>query len=186
MLFDKHGVPSSEYRIIKQKRLRFTEDLPTDASILQPFEFATPLNIEVSDSQKKVLSAIKENPELGEADIANITGLPVEEVTTALKYLIDEKVITPNEVGYDLTDAGLKTIDEKNLVTTEIFVKYKYDGPVDSRNRPFCAKVMEKSRLYTREDIANISDAAGYDVWRQRGGWYHNPNTDVNTPYCRH
>lgn len=188
MMFDSCGVPESEYRIIKQKRLRFNEDdeKPKDESFLRAFKFAVPLNIEVTEAHKKVLSTLKENPSLNEAEIANITGLPAEEVNKALNYLIDEKVLKIDGDGYAITDAGLKTIDEQNLVTTEIFVKYKYTGPKDDRNRPFCSKVLDKNKLYTREDINTISDKAGYNVWTQRGGWYHNPNTGVNTPYCRH
>jgi hypothetical protein len=31
-----------------------------------------------------------------------------------------------------------------------------------------------------------MSSILGYDVWKRRGGWYHNPDTDVNEPACRH
>jgi len=31
-----------------------------------------------------------------------------------------------------------------------------------------------------------MSAELGYDVWKRRGGWYHNPTLDVNTPQCRH
>lgn len=173
-LFEGCGEPETNYRIIKQKRLKFD------------FNFAKTLNIEISDSQKKVLEVIQNNPLLTQAEISNLTELSPEDVASALTYLSDEGMINISDAGFEVTDEGLKTIDEKNLITTEIFVKYKYAGPKDNRNRPFCHKVLEMNKLYTREDINNISDAAGYDVWKQRGGWYHNPNTDVNTPYCRH
>ena len=40
--------------------------------------------------------------------------------------------------------------------------------------------------IYSREDINAMSSQLGYDVWKRRGGWYHNPTLDVNTPQCRH
>ena len=122
------------------------------------------------------------------AEISDLTGMSVDEVNTSLTYLADSGVIKidSKKGNITITDRGLKTISEQDILATEIFVKYRYSGPVDNRNRPFCAKVMEMDRLYTREDIDMISDRAGYNVWTQRGGWYHNPKTDVNTPYCRH
>lgn len=184
-MFASCGEPAHKYVVIKSHRLRFGEQ-DKELDTLQAFAFATPLNIEVSDSQKKVLSVIKENPLLNEAEIANLTKLSPKDVGKALTYLQDEGVIKISDSGFELTDAGLKTIDEQNLVTTEIFVKYKYTGPTDSRNRPFCSEMLSENKLFTRKEIDDVGTAAGYNVWAQRGGWYHNPSTEVNTPYCRH
>jgi hypothetical protein len=41
-------------------------------------------------------------------------------------------------------------------------------------------------RLYTRAEIDAIGQAVDRNVFNYRGGWYHNPNSDQNTPYCRH
>lgn len=189
-IFEQFGEPASNYRIIKSRRLRFDADAENEEAFKHDFshdfEFAEPLNITISDVHAKVLGAIKENPKLTIADISNLTGLSIDEVNKAYTYLVDEGVIKTVDGETVITDRGLKTIDEADLVTTEIFVKYKYAGVRDNRNRPFCAKVLDMDRLYTRQDIDSISDAAGYNVWLQRGGWYHNPKTDVNTPYCRH
>ena len=189
-LFEQFGEPQTDYRIIKQKRLRFSEDIENEDLFLENFindyNFAQVLKVEISEPQSAILNVIKENPKLSEADISNLTKISVEDVNKALTYLSDEGIIKLGDGTIKLTDSGLKTIDEKNLITTEIFVKYKYDGPKDEKNRPFCSQVLEKARLYTREEIDKVSEAAGYSVWMQRGGWYHNPKTDVNTPYCRH
>ena len=144
--------------------------------------------MDISDTDAKVLGAIKENDKLTIAEIADLTSVSVDDVNTSLKYFLKAGLLRlmRKKGNITITDRGLKTISEQDILATEIFVKYRYSGPVDSRNRPFCAKVMEMDRLYTREDIDAISDRAGYNVWTQRGGWYHNPKTDVNTPYCRH
>jgi len=183
-IFEKFGEPANNYRIIKSKRLNFSESF-MEEKFLNEYKFAEPLNITIDNIQAKVLGAIKENPSLTVADISDLIGESPVSVNKALKYLSDEGVVTLGET-IKITDRGLKTIDEKDIVTTEIFVKYKYSGVKDNRNRPFCAKVLDMDRLYKREDIDNMSDAAGYNIWTQRGGWYHNPSTDVNTPYCRH
>lgn len=189
LLFDGCGEPETNYRVIKSKRLRFGTEPEEDEEIINGFQIAVYLlNNELSEIQKKILETIKENPELTIADISNITKDTPEEVNKAILNMVAMGVVTISATAgiISITDKWLKYIDEKNLLSTEIFVKYKYTGPQDSKNRPFCAKVLGLGKLYSRDDIDNVSNAAGYNVWTQRGGWYHNPKTDVNTPYCRH
>lgn len=69
--------------------------------------------------------------------------------------------------------------------TVDILLRYRYDGPKDDRNRPFCAKLMDLSRLYSRADIETISERLGYSVWDRRGGWLTMPD-GTHRPYCRH
>ncbi len=71
-----------------------------------------------------------------------------------------------------------------NKDTVEVL--YSYEGPKDGRNRPFCSKLMDQDRYYTRSEIQTMTGLFGYDIFKFRGGWYHNPSTGVNTPYCRH
>jgi hypothetical protein len=65
-------------------------------------------------------------------------------------------------------------------------VKYKYTGPKDSKNREFCAALLDLNRLYTRKEIDTISKRVGRNVWNKRGGWLKVKGTDINLPYCRH
>jgi len=68
----------------------------------------------------------------------------------------------------------------RNLEKTEISVKYSYewneDVPEEERDtighpsRPFCKKLIELNRLYTRADIERISERLGYSVWDRKGG----------------
>jgi len=69
--------------------------------------------------------------------------------------------------------------------TTQIFVKYSYEGPQDDRNRAFCAKLMELNRFYSRFEIEQISQQLGYSVFDRRGGFWRHPD-GITTPYCRH
>jgi hypothetical protein len=82
---------------------------------------------------------------------------------------------------------------------SEIITMYSYAGPADSKNRPFCSKMLSLNRLYTRKDMqlinAEIAKTEEYreafgdlsiNVWEHRGGWYRKPGTDVSVPQCRH
>ena len=71
----------------------------------------------------------------------------------------------------------------------ELVTKWKYEGPQDSKNRDFCAKMLKAGKLYTRAEIDNLNnDMTDFtdDVWKYKGGWYHNPSLGVNLPQCRH
>jgi hypothetical protein len=70
---------------------------------------------------------------------------------------------------------------------------YKYEKRPDvpgntliSTSRGFCVRVINNNKLYTRSDIQTMSSIFGYDVFQFAGGFYHNPETDETTPYCRH
>jgi hypothetical protein len=81
--------------------------------------------------------------------------------------------------GVDLTKPPVR-----GTPPTQIYVKYSYDGPVDNRNRPFCAKLMALNRLYSRAEIEKISERLGYSVFDRRGGFW-NKNGKI-LPHCRH
>ena len=71
------------------------------------------------------------------------------------------------------------------VTPAQIMVKYSYEGPEDSRNRPFCAKLLSLDRLYSRADIEKLSAKLGYSVFDRRGGWWRHKD-GTTTPYCRH
>jgi len=52
--------------------------------------------------------------------------------------------------------------------------------------RDFCRELIALNRVFTRSEIDEIGKLVDRDVWTYRGGWYHNPNTDKTTPFCRH
>jgi hypothetical protein len=89
---------------------------------------------------------------------------------------------------WEVTEKGVKA----SVVLSELEVMYSYEKRADApdliggKSRPFCERLMQLDRLYTREEINAISTAVERDVWSYRGGWYHNPDTQKNTPSCRH
>lgn len=58
--------------------------------------------------------------------------------------------------------------------------------PLIGEHRDFCQELINLDRLYSRSEIDQISELEGRDVWKTRGGFYHNPKTDKTTTYCRH
>ena len=104
-----------------------------------------------------------------------------------------------SELITKLTDAGyikangderilakpIKEITDTKPSTTQILIRYSYEGPRDDRNRPFCAKLLELDKFYSREDIEKISERVGYSVWDRRGGWWTQPD-GTHSPSCRH
>lgn len=57
-------------------------------------------------------------------------------------------------------------------------IRYKYVGPKDEKNRPFCADMMNARRVFRREDIDEMSiqsvnpvGPVGYDIFRWRGSY---------------
>lgn len=91
--------------------------------------------------------------------------------------------------GWEVTLEGeASAIDEIDL---EVLYSYELkpsapDLVKGGKSRDFCRALISLDRLYTRAEIDQISGQVNRDVWTYRGGWYHNPDTGVNTPSCRH
>jgi predicted transcriptional regulator len=147
------------------------------------FEFADAI-------ESAILNVLKENKGLQVGDIVNITKLDAKVVADAIAKLAKAELVKSYEDGLETTPKGLEEI--KNL-QTELVVRYQYGlapgisgGLLIDTSRKFCTDVVNSGRVYSREDINMMSAELGYDVWKRRGGWYHNPTLDVNTPQCRH
>ena len=56
-------------------------------------------------------------------------------------------------------------------------VLYKYEGPKDSKNRDFCARMLSKNLVFRKEDINELSVKAEnqefgfYDIFKWRGSY---------------
>jgi predicted transcriptional regulator len=147
------------------------------------FEFADAV-------ETAILNVLKENKGLQVGDIVNITKLDAKVVADAIAKLAKAELIKSYEDGLETTPKG---VEEVKRLQTEIVVRYKYGlaagiqgALVIDTTRDFCRQIAESNRVYSREDINAMSSQLGYDVWKRRGGWYHNPTLDVNTPQCRH
>ncbi len=144
----------------------------------QYFEFA-----DLTENELKIISIVKDNDKATLKEISEQTEIEEKEVKKILEFL-DQK----GKIKY-----GSKAISilDKSILDDVLVVRFKYEVRSDApeligESRPFCKRLVTLNRMYSREDIDKMSSILGYDVWKRRGGWYHNPDTDVNEPSCRH
>jgi len=174
--FSKYGEPTENFTVVKTKKIMFGK---------QDF---------ISKLEQGVLDIIKKTPDINIDDLTKVLKVDKTKITDALETLIADGLIDKNLV---ITTKG----ENKNVPSfSELFIRYKYtlrsDAPAlvsGGESRDFCAAMMSNPRYFSREDIENIGrdlgqvyDIPNYDAFRRRGGWYHDPNQDVNLPYCRH
>jgi predicted transcriptional regulator len=168
-----------------ERDIKVFQQYGESADNFEPYKFEF-----VDAVETAILNVLKENKGLQVGDIVNITKLDAKVVADAIAKLAKAELIKSYEDGLETTPQG---VEEVNRLQTEIVVRYKYglaagiDGPmIIPGSRDFCRQIDGSNRVYSREDINAMSTQLGYDVWKRRGGWYHNPVLDVNTPQCRH
>ena len=145
---------------------------------------------ELSQLESNILNLIKKDKRITTEVLASTLKVEKAVIAKALSSMEDGGIFTVSNVkqGEDIiverTATNIK-IEAPKPTTTEILLRYSYDGPQDNKNRPFCAKLMELNRLYSRADIETISERLGYSVWDRRGGWFTQPD-GTHRPFCRH
>jgi len=168
-----------------ERDIKVFQQYGESADNFEPYKFEF-----VDAVETAILNVLKENKGLQVGDIVNITKLDAKVVADAIAKLAKAELIKSYEHGLETTPKGVK---EVKRLQTEIVVRYKYGlapgiegGMIIPGSRDFCRQIDGSNRVYSREDINAMSTQLGYDVWKRRGGWYHNPVLDVNTPQCRH
>lgn len=187
-MFNACGDLRKDYHIIKSKKVKYAAD---EEAEFYRLAFRSPATLTVSEAS--ILDLISKDQMVTPEVIAEVLGATKEYVTAKIAKLVDKGWLSSSEVS-----VGEDVQIERTLVkpiadlpptiepeTTEILIKYSYEGPQDSRNRPFCAKLLALDRIYSRKEIENISMRLGYSVWDRRGGWWTKPNGD-HSPSCRH
>ena len=145
---------------------------------------------ELTQLESNILNLIKKDKRITTEVLASTLKFEKAVIAKALSSMEDGGIFTVSNVkqGEDIiverTATNIK-IEAPKPTTTEILLRYSYDGPQDDKNRPFCAKLMELNRLYSRSDIETISERLGYSVWDRRGGWFTQPD-GTHRPFCRH
>jgi hypothetical protein len=185
-IFSEYGVDSSEYKVLKTNIIEW--DTPSDEVFSkEQMMFATigEVKATISALEKSILSMLIAGEDA--SSIATATGASVEEIAKSTERLIDFELLVDGEVS----DLGKQLLDEAPAPIDQFMVVYSYkERPgvpkVLTKSRDFCLRLLSLNRLYTRDEINNISSRVDRNVWNYRGGWYTNPKTQVSTPYCRH
>ena len=184
--FAQYGTPSHEFKVLASYPIAW--DTPSDEVFSKQEQiFATigEIKVGIKDIDKNVLSLIQKGED-GVA-ISQALNTTVEEVAKSIKRLTDWELVSKMEI----TETGSTLIEEVDVPAERFEVVYTYREipgipPVMTQSRAFCERLISLNRKYTREEINTISMRVDRDVWRYRGGWYHNPDTGANTPWCRH
>lgn len=175
--FASCGEPKKDFLIVQTKRAH---------------SFTSHQFNEVTQIETNVLDLIRKDKRITPEVIAETLDLEVDSVNEILKRLESE-----GRISSKVATVGQDEIIERKLSeplgkqsnlkpeTLNFKIMYSYEGPQDSRNRPFCAKLMELDRLYSRADIERISMRLGYSVWDRRGGWWTQPD-GTRSKSCRH
>lgn len=178
-----------DYELVKD--LGLYEDDFEEVTSEEVFKFnrETDLSNSLISDEIKGLSSITEI--LDKLNERRVSPYSRTEVIDSLKNLTDSGLIKYNIDGDKIKITPNKV--EVKPPTDIITVMYKYEKRPDvpgntliSTSRGFCVRVINNNKLYTRSDIQTMSSIFGYDVFQFAGGFYHNPETDETTPYCRH
>jgi len=177
-VFLKYGEPVEKFELVKHKKFVFGKQ-----------DFA------LDKVEQGVLDLIKKTPNITVESIGKVLKIDKTAVSNALETLAADGLV---EVGKGGQIATAKGEAAKGPSFKDLFIRYRYglrpDAPaLIGESRDFCQAMMDNQRYFTREEIDKIGDELGqvygipnYDAFSRRGGWYHDPNMNVNVPYCRH
>jgi hypothetical protein len=174
------GVDADNYQVLRSKPVRFE----ADNSVMAEFMEVEPENKELD---KKILAEIKRTKKVEADQISRRLDVPLEKVSERIEYLISKGKVT-------IQDRVARIADTPDTEAEEAFeIRYRYDlrpdatgAKVIDTTRDFCRTLIRLNKLYTRQDIDQMSSIMGFSVWERRGGWYTLPGTDVSRPSCRH
>lgn len=194
-VFDQYGDAKDDFEILKSKKVCFSHDLLAEQDeevfIQEAFK-----KFDVTATENRILELIKKDSRITPDVIATTIGQS--------KSFVESKIDSLVKRGYLETSSSMDGADEiiersvpqelditappptSDVPPTQIFIKYSYEvkpgiGPaIIKTTRPFCKKMIELNRLYSRADIEKISLRLGYSVFDRKGGWWG------KKPECRH
>jgi hypothetical protein len=185
-VFSEYGESVDNYKTLMTRQV-FGKDLEQEELAFRD---------EVIDDtlDKKILDVIAKNKGISDEDIAKAVKEDLVVVKERINKLQELDILKINPKGVRSLTKPLSEIIDKP-VKTSFLVRYSYEWksivPTNERNtsahpsRPFCAKLMQLDRLYSRSEIESISRRLGYSVFDRGGGWW-NMGDGVNSPSCRH
>lgn len=198
-LFAQFGIDASTVEEVEARDIPDTDPIRLEQFENDYLQFAKDA-LKLKSLDRTVLDLIRKDKYITPDGIAKVAKVPVKDVQSAIGRLIDKGMLNPSSENIEgvktpvneLTKEGEQSIAEQPAKTENYKVMYRYDvaqgmgKPIIDGTRDFCRQLIGLNKLYTREEINLMSDREGRNVWTLRGGWYHNPNTEINQPQCRH
>ena len=183
LAFSEHGEERSGFTIIKSEVFTGEEE--------EEMRFAFKTMAELTQSEKQVTEAIKKNPALTNAAIADLLLLSIDTVDNITKQLAADGIISASTKGGSIIRKVIEQVPKTTL--PDIKVMYSYEKRPDvtgptllKTSRPFCVKMvgLSETKLFSRSDIQKISERLGYSVFKRAGGFWNNNGTIEYQ--CRH
>lgn len=181
-LFETVGEKREAFTLIKSRPHRF--------------ETETMLFKELRGVDSAIVDLIKKDKKITAEVIAAVVKEEVPYVKARIKSLTEAGVLsqTSQKIGIDTIIEYV--INPENIDTREpsgtadVFIRYSYEPkpglkPIIEGTRPFCRKLIELDRLYSRAEIEMISQRVGYSVFDRKGGFW-NDGGEHPSPECRH
>lgn len=177
-VFQKYGEKAENFLCVKKKKFMYSHQ-----------EFA------LTKLEQGVLDVVKKTPNISIPDLMKVLKEDKTNIENAIETLIALGMIAIGVSGILTTPKGDKS---KGPSFEELYIRYRYvlrsdAPPLIGESRSFCQAMIDNPRYFSREDIENIGQELGqiygipnYDAFQRRGGWYHDPEKDVNLPFCRH
>jgi hypothetical protein len=143
----------------------------------------------------KILEILQRQPLTPPADIAKAIRRPLTDVEARIKKMVEMEVLaTGRGGGLRPTRPVSEIVDEPSRTRFEIRYSYEWkpEVPTTQRNteehpsRPFCVKLMDLDRYWTRREIETLSQRLGYSVFDRGGGWWGQGAGKPASPSCRH
>lgn len=192
-IFAEFGQSKAEYTILQSRQV--FGDVPSDLEEAMNLEFA---EITLSKLEANILDLIQKDKRVTPEVIASTTKADIGVVNTIIKKLETKGYVKTKTVGTTTERSLPKPLSELPAPepdTKTFMMRYSYEWrneiPVGQRNtsahpsRPFCARLMQLDKLYSRAEIETISGRLGYSVFDRRGGWWTEPSGE-HSPSCRH
>jgi hypothetical protein len=173
-VFREYGEPRENFDIVQSSPLKFADITEAD--------------------DVKILEILQRQPLTPPADIAKAIRRPLADVEARIKKMMDMDILTAGKGGgMRPTRPVSEIVDEPSRTRFDIRYSYEWRSivPDNERNtskhpsRPFCVKLMEVDRLWTRREIETLTQRLGYSVFDRAGGWWTDPINPKPTQ-CRH
>jgi hypothetical protein len=190
-VFSNHGANRNDFTVIRSIPVH-NEFGSSDVEKMEGNNFGMffdkigDIRATLTDIDKNVLELLKRGED--GASIVKAVDAPLSEVAKSISKLESLNLL----VDSGTSKLGEKVLDGLEIEVDQYEVRYSYEvkpglgAEVISTSRDFCKELIRQDRMYLRTELNTISGAIGRDVWRYRGGFYHNKTTDRTTPWCRH
>lgn len=106
--------------------------------------------------------------------LLSIAGLKFTELVESLAEKFQASIPRATTIAESAMTTFYRTMADTNFQKIEFGFKelqYRYSGPEDLKNRPFCHKLLMKDLGYTRDQIAQMDNGQIPNVLISCGGW---------------